>query len=301
VIRDYHSDYGAGNTVLHGTEKRYLLFKHGNYGGEHDHYDRLGFLYMGHGQRIVPDLGTTGYGAILHYDYYKNTGTHNTVTINEENQPPACGKVLRFEKVDDITYVEAQVDWSVPYEMPDSFTIVQWDNESYENVKMTRKIAWVGTYFVDLFIVDGVRTEDNIDWSIHIAGERKTAYLEEKAVPCISDKKPLKHLHKVSAMEHTKTSCTQYQCKGGVKADLYAMKFDGKTYYGKGPDNPSISEIEYVIERKKGGKAVFFHVLESYQDQAGISQVDFSVENGVATATIYEKNGSIGRNIEFLV
>ncbi len=298
TIQDYHSASGAGNTVLHGPDDRYFGFKYGNYGGEHDHYDKLAISYVGHGQRITPDLGTTGYGAILHYDYYKNTGTHNTVTINEENQSPACGKVLRYEKVDGITYVEAEVNWNSPYEMPDSFTIVQWDEKSYKNVKMTRKIAWTGTYFVDLFLVEGARPEDTIDWSIHLIGERKTMYSDEIVVSCFTEKKPLKHLHEVTTKEHTKASCTQYQLAGGVKADLYAMDFEGQTYYAKGPDNPSISDIEYVIERKKGGNAMFFHVLESYQGQSEISNVVFSIENGMATAAIDERDGN-SRRISF--
>jgi hypothetical protein len=185
--------------------------------------------------------------------------------------------------------------------MPDTFTIVQWDLESYENVKMTRKIAWTGTYFVDLFLVDNVNPRYFIDWSLHIAGERTTIYPDEIDITTFSEKKPLKHLHSVSSKEHTKAACTSYQCMGGVKADLYSMNFDGQTYYGKGPDNPSVSDLEYVIERKKGGKAMFFHVLESYQGHAGIDKVEFSIEKGVATATIYEKNNRIVRNIEFSI
>jgi hypothetical protein len=48
----------------------------------------LDISYLAYGKRISPDLGTTGYGAVLHYDYYKNTGSHNTVNIGEENQSP---------------------------------------------------------------------------------------------------------------------------------------------------------------------------------------------------------------------
>ncbi|MEG0566557.1 MAG: hypothetical protein RR590_10110, partial [Hungatella sp.] len=76
--KNYHTEIGyPGHSVLHGKDGRYLLFKHDTYGGEHDHYDRLAISYLSHGERISPDLGTTGYGAVLHYDYYKNTGIHN--------------------------------------------------------------------------------------------------------------------------------------------------------------------------------------------------------------------------------
>ena len=49
----------------------------------------LDISYEAFGKRITPDLGTTGYGALMHYDYYKNTGSHNTVNIEGNNQAPA--------------------------------------------------------------------------------------------------------------------------------------------------------------------------------------------------------------------
>ncbi|MEG0216449.1 MAG: heparinase II/III family protein, partial [Hungatella sp.] len=99
--KNYHTEIGyPGHSVLHGKDGRYLLFKHDTYGGEHDHYDRLAISYLSHGERISPDLGTTGYGAVLHYDYYKNTGIHNCITIDEENQPPQACILKRFETSD---------------------------------------------------------------------------------------------------------------------------------------------------------------------------------------------------------
>ncbi|MDO5418367.1 MAG: heparinase II/III family protein, partial [Lachnospiraceae bacterium] len=125
--KNYHTEIGKpGHTILRGKDGRYLLFKHDRYGGEHDHYDRLGISYQAYGKPISRDLGTTGYGAVMHYDYYKNTGTNNTCVIGEENQAPADGRLTRYEERDGVVYVEAEADWTAPYEMPDSFTIVQW-------------------------------------------------------------------------------------------------------------------------------------------------------------------------------
>lgn len=80
----------SGVTIMHDREHdNMLLIKHSPYGGEHDHYDRLGMIVTRNGKEILPDLGTTGYGAELHYGYYKNTVTHNTLAVNQKNQPPA--------------------------------------------------------------------------------------------------------------------------------------------------------------------------------------------------------------------
>ncbi|WP_070000358.1 heparinase II/III domain-containing protein [Cellulosilyticum sp. I15G10I2] len=287
-LRSYHSDKGSGHTVLRGDDNRYLLFRHGAYGGEHDHYDRLGISYLAHGERIAPDIGTTGYGAPLHYDYYKNTGTHNTVVINEENQMPAEGKVLRFEKVGNITYIEAEVDFKKPYVMPDSFTIVQWDEKSYKNVRMVRKIAWADTYMADLFIVEGV-DDYSIDWCMHFCGMKSSQHADEKKIHRFSDKKPFKYLHDVTRLEPIEQVKTSYRI-GGANLNLFTYLKGGAIYYGEGPDNPSLKDMSYVIQRIEGNSAVFFNIIESYQDHETLLNVEFKTSDDKIEAIIYKKD-----------
>nr|VUD28090.1 Heparinase II/III-like protein [Salmonella sp. NCTC 7297] len=69
----------SGLTIIRNKPGQAICIKHTPYGGEHDHYDRLGLTVFNHGRAIFPDLGTTGYGAPLHYGYYKNSFSHNTL------------------------------------------------------------------------------------------------------------------------------------------------------------------------------------------------------------------------------
>ncbi len=55
------------------------------FSGEHDHHDYLAITLWMQGHALLPDLGTTGYGADLHRDYYKNSATHNTLSVNLTN------------------------------------------------------------------------------------------------------------------------------------------------------------------------------------------------------------------------
>lgn len=284
----YHTAKGSGHTVLRGKDNRYLLFRHGPYGGEHDHYDRLGISYLAHNERISPDLGTTGYGALLHYDYYKNTGTHNTVMINEENQMPAAGKGLRFEIADDITYIEAEVDFGAPYTLPDSFTIKQWDEESYTGVRMIRKIAWADTYMVDVFVVEGVN-QGVIDWCMHFCGKRTVRDPREQQVKAFSDKKPFKYLNNVTVLQNERHVKTNFEI-GKAKVNVFTCLKEGELFYGEGPDNPSLKNISYMIERVRGNRAVFFNVIESYQGQETILNVDFIQEGKKVEAIIHKKD-----------
>ena len=43
-----------------------------------------------------------------------------------------------------------------PYKMPDSFTIVQWDEDAYRTVTMKRMILWAQEWFAEVFFVDGI-------------------------------------------------------------------------------------------------------------------------------------------------
>ena len=106
TLVNYHDNEASGFTVLRGSEGKYLLFKHGKFGGEHDHYDKLGIHFLANGVEVADDLGTVGYGAPHHYPYFKNTFTHNTVCINGLNQPPADGRTIRYEQRADGILVE---------------------------------------------------------------------------------------------------------------------------------------------------------------------------------------------------
>lgn len=274
---DYHTAVGhSGHTVLRGENGRFLLFKHDTYGGEHDHYDRLGISYQAYGKQIAADFGTTGYGAVMHYGYYKNTGSHNTVVIGEENQSPAACRLTRFETVDEITYVEAVCDWTAPYEMPDSFTIVQWKEENYRNVTMTRKLAWAKEWFAELFFVQGADVACTTDWVMHIGGSRQKQASDEPTgiENGFSDKKPYCYLKEVVRTKETGQT-VQHYTDGDVHTDLYSYVPEGEVYAAKGPDNPSYLETNYRIERRRAGDSIYLHVLETYRGEKSISQVTF--------------------------
>jgi hypothetical protein len=60
---------------------------------------------------LLTDMGTTGYGAKMHYDYYKNSATHNTLSVNQTNQPPANPQVLGWHMDSDSLWLDSEVDW----------------------------------------------------------------------------------------------------------------------------------------------------------------------------------------------
>ena len=170
VLGNYHDTDASGITVLRGSNGKYLLFKHGKFGGEHDHYDKLGIHFLANDVEVADDLGTVGYGAPHHYPYFKNTFTHNTVCINGMNQPPADGKAVQYTKRTDGILVEGHVDWCGKEPALDSLTIEQWDTPSYACVTMRRAILFNDDYFVEAFLVRGAKNRV-VDWLNHAQGE----------------------------------------------------------------------------------------------------------------------------------
>jgi len=290
---DYHVPEGMpGNTVLKGSNDRYLLFKHDSYGGEHDHYDRLAISYLAYGKRISADLGTTGYGARMHYDYYKNAGSHNTVNIGEENQSPVNAVLERYEEKDGVIYVTAVADWTVPYEPLDSFTIVQWQEENYWSVRMERKIAWAEDYFVEVFNVKGAYPDLPIDWVMHFSGNPVLLPEGDGIEECFI-KKPYKHFHSIKHVKATQKSepiVTAY-ADGEVVTHVFSASNGQDLFYGKGPDNPSVSDINYQVERCFGSTAVFAHVISSSDGACKVKSVLFEMGDGGVTVLVEVADG----------
>lgn len=281
----------SGHTMLRGEDGRFLLFKHDRYGGEHDHYDRLGISVYALGAQAAPDMGTTGYGAVMHYDYYKNTGSHNTVVIGEENQSPANAVMTRFEQREGVTFVEAVCDWNAPFAMPDTFTIVQWDEEAYRHVKMTRRIAWTQDYFAERFDVENVEDGRTIDWVLHLPGTR-CARAEEQPVQRLSDKKPYKYIHDVTREDGMVDSVqTIGQDEGTTR--VFCAAFGGERLLGVGPGNPSYTDLAYIIERARGERATFAHVIETSRGEGTVQNVCFEREGDALRIRVTHRDASI--------
>lgn len=282
-----HPGNQGSNVVLHGKNGRYLELKCGTFGGEHDHYDKLGLNYMAYAQPVSIDLGTCNYGAPLHYAYYKNTAAHNTVSLNGKNQPPCNGKLLRYEETSDGTaWVDACADWENPGPMPDSFTICQWDADTYRNAKMRRQIAWCDGYYVDVFTVYN-RSKEPILWSQHFDGER-TALPNETAITSPFTAGPLAYLHDFSTAASQPVT---YQGHGVITKVFSFAPPGTQCLFAKGPNNPPTSDLCYQIEKLEAQQGTFVHLVESWQDSPMVRDVQYARHGNDIVLTVTQANG----------
>lgn len=299
-LENYHNADGSGLTVLRGSNGRYLLVKHGPFGGEHDHYDRLGISFNAYGCRIAYDLGTTGYGAKLHYDYYKNTGAHNTVVIGEENQAPVNGRVLKYEEKDGYILLDVEAVWDGSFVELDSHTRVEWDEKSYRGVKMRRIILWHDEYFIEVFKVSGVKNL-SIDWVLHVGGSLREHCGTEEFQGVFSSRKPFKYLKNVMSLK------PERMIKGTWSFDkcdftLYSLCANSNTvFYAEGPDNPSVRDISYMINRVVGDEALFVNVFEAHEKgEPFIKDTSVEISDGAVQISVDTKAGKKNSTISLL-
>ena len=266
---------GLGATVIRRGDA-YLLFRHGPYGGEHDHYDRLGISYYYDNVPVSIDMGTTGYGAVLHYAYYKNTVTHDTVAIDDENQSPSAGKLLSFSETEECTDVTASAEWHDGYEMPDSFTIRQWSDEAYRDARMRRRIKVTDQGIISLFSVS-IPEKRTISHMMHFHGERIFDGDAVRMEGSISSKGPLSYLHDVRKGRRGEVQRTSY-LNQGILTDVYSYSPDADIFLATGPDNPSSRDMSYVMMRKAGTGASFITVMVSGKKDIPVRDVSVEKE-----------------------
>lgn len=274
IFEDYISHHGLGNTVLRGPNHEYLLFRHGPYGGEHDHYDRLSISYNFFDTPIAEDFGTCGYGAPYHYDYFKRTGTHNTVVIDEENQAPSSGRLISCSHTKGATDIKASVTWRSDYPMPDSLTIKEWSDEAYEGVTMTRQIHKTDDYIIDIFNVMDVKPQKTIDFVMHFNGREVSTPTNCRQIDALSQKKPFSLLSDVRNCPHVERLT---YANGPIETDYFCMDGGHSIYLATGMDNPTVTACPFYIERANGPEACFVHVIASHpKDSPRVIDVRFS-------------------------
>ncbi len=280
---NYHNAAGSGITILRGGQERFLLIKHSPFGGEHDHYDRLGISFSAFGDQMCSDLGTVPYGVKWHYDYYKNTGTHNTVMVEESNQPPQNCQVLEYRAEEDGTYLDCRVRWSGRCQMPPTFVLQQWENESYADTCFRRRILWKGAYFIDVCTVNHPQPRCT-DWILHVDGRRKTS-LEGTRIEDFSQRKPFCFLSEAVQLKNMPVIVQEWKTPHG-SFRLFSYGEEGGIYAAKGPNLPPEKQLDYIIQRQSAKQCLFINVFEAYQDEPAVCSVQISVKDSTALVTV---------------
>lgn len=83
------------------------IMKFGPHGGGHGHFDKLNEVLYARGGMMSVDPGSHFYGIPIHASWDKMTVAHNTVSVDEQVQKPATGKLLAWQAEPEFTAVTA--------------------------------------------------------------------------------------------------------------------------------------------------------------------------------------------------
>ena len=297
ALNDYHNDCGSGMTVMRGSDRRqYLLMRHGKYGGEHDHYDKLGLHFACGTDPVMTDLSTVHYGAPHHYGYYKNTFTHNTVSINAQNQPPCDGRTVRYEKCGSTTLIEAEADWRGPAPELDSFIICQWDEEAYQGVLMRRTVLHTDGYFLEAFRVRGAKGRQ-VDWVIHPVGAC-TEHEAEKQPVKLGDSAPVGFMENARGFAAEGMTASSWEGPAGRFNVYTACSAPSEAIYAEGPGNPTSETLTYYIRRAADSDdIVFASLFELERGDKKIENPSFEISGGTVKAKFTYGGETVGHVI----
>lgn len=255
----------SGITLWNNEKKNHAcLLKHAPYGGEHDHYDRLGLILMKDGKEILPDLGTTGYGAELHYGYYKNSATHNTLVVNQANQTPAVPELIKFEQSGELGFVDTLVDWRKPAATVDSHTLVHWDEDAYRDIQFRRSLVWLNDAVIEIDQVINPH-QQQLDLTWHTRGD-VVQNIGEKCVVSNPLKGPLermKHCREFDITEEIMVFSYDVEQQSQYRQHFHVEGGDN-ILMGLAPDNPATSDLCYLLVRSRQPRmrSVLVHDLD---------------------------------------
>ncbi len=146
----------AGHAILRtkGSAGLTAAFTFGPYGGFHGHFDKLSFVFFGHGTELGVDPGrarSQAYRLPIHRNWYKATLSHNTVLVDKGSQKPASGTLECFAENDRFAVVMARCQ------------------QAYAGVTHRRLLCLTPTY---LAVLDTLNADRNrrFDWVYHNRG-----------------------------------------------------------------------------------------------------------------------------------
>jgi hypothetical protein len=252
--------------TLSANEQRYLLLKYGPHGGGHGHPDKLNLLLYANGQRFSPDLGTPGYGLDLFESWYRQTASHNTVTVDGQSQPEASGE-LRFFQGDGLFQVaDAGVSW------PDETGV-------YAGLSMRRVVLARPDYFLDIFTVEAPQPR-RFDWLYRTMGSLHTSLPLADYPGIDAEGQGYQHIDGARQAVSRGEWQAEWRLSSGGLALFAPGTKDGEVLTGVTPGNPPTDQAVTLIQRRFGTTAVFVTLFHPYADSPTISAVEWMANDG---------------------
>lgn len=243
-----HHARGSGLVVLRTDAPRdqqhYLLLKAGPDARAHGHPDQLSVQLFAQGARLAADLGTPGYGIGLNDTWYRQTASHSTILLDGRSQPPADGRITRYEERDDFVLTEG---------------VVGWESGPYAGVELRRLIVWRGAYWIDCFSVV-TPAPRQIDWVWLNCGALLAAPPADPAAAALGEGDGYRHFTEVARLRQDGAAdlCWQHD---SARLALALPPDDGARYIATTPANPATQTLSALVRRRVAANTTFLAVF----------------------------------------
>lgn len=228
-------------------DQNYLLLDYGEHGGAHGHYDKLEIDFYGAGSLLAPDFGTPQYSHPLYRGWYKQTISHNTVTVDGKSQNEAAGKMLLFSSQPYFKHLYAQA------------------NSAYDHVTYERGIWMDDEYTLDWFYLNDPSETHLYDWTLHGLGVYSST-LPFAPSPALSGGTGYEQLKAV--MTASPAGGWEGMWKLGENGlRVYSIPFGESTVItasAPGPSNAPDKQTTMLMQRKQGKQTQFVTILQPF-------------------------------------
>ncbi|GMV80269.1 MAG: hypothetical protein AMXMBFR7_14530 [Planctomycetota bacterium] len=242
---------GAGHAILRSGELAGVM-TFGPFGGFHGHFDKLSFVFFGHGAELGVDPGrakSQAYRLPIHGNWYRATVSHNAVVVDGKSQDGAAGDLLGFGSGEGVTVAGARCA------------------SAYKGVMQRRWLALTARYLLVFDALDADR-ERRFDWWFHHRGTQAecAAAAEDGALP--KGYTGAEYLRKVKAGRSNEALRVRFSGAEVATEALFDAQPETSVLIGDGA-GASVEERVPLAALTRSGKQVrFAAVLEPLKGDA---------------------------------
>jgi Heparinase II/III-like protein/Heparinase II/III N-terminus len=288
LLETDYSSPESGLTILRQTATRanlaYLAVKHSPFGGEHDHMDRLS-LSFGSPQvpRLSADLGTVPYSLPLHYGYFKTSLTNNTVSLANQNQPPANAKLVELRQTASYSLVSSRCDWATDAGYP------------YGGVTFRRVVLAAEGYLLDVFAVNAptiTPMQYAMHWQARLSNSSAALFSPGESAETSTVNRWFSAVGRQDGAANLVTAWQDEETNEEVMRVWAAGKPGQQFQVARAPDNPFTrrGELSYWLVQIEAKNHCFIHLFEFGGAKAiqnfQITYRDADIIIGVSGATV---------------
>jgi hypothetical protein len=236
---------GTGDADQH-IPQNYLALDFGPHGGGHGHPDKLSFVLYGHGKLLSEDPGAIAYGNPAHQGWYRQTISHNTVTVNGQSQAPCTGELTFSALGNDIGLFSAFTD------------------KCYPGVRLRRSMALIGDRVLDVFQCEADQ-ECTFDWAYHTRGTLTSPLpFAPMAEPPKGPGYDWAKEWRSAAVNDTWSATWTGDNAPGIVLVQAAPDGARQVLTAIGMGNPPKVKVPFVVARQRGTSAVFGSCMEIF-------------------------------------